>query len=73
MHKLSEQEKLIKAEAAYCRGLMRSEMRVYGFRAIHSWAQRYRVAMQLSQAKKRDKVQKEKGKSHERDTAKGDE
>lgn len=61
MHKIPEQEKLEKAVDNYRKGLMQAEISKFSKAVKESWVKRYRVAMELEQAKKAKKAQAEKG------------
>lgn len=61
MHKLPEQDKLARAVDNYRRGLMQVEISKFTKAVKESWVKRYRIVMELEQAKKIRKAQAEKG------------
>jgi hypothetical protein len=67
MHKIPEKEKLERVVDNYRGGLMQAEISKFSKAIKEGWVKRYRVAMELEQAKQAKKVQAEKGKVDERD------
>lgn len=63
MHKLPEQEQLERAVNNYRRGLILAEKTRFASRVREAWVQRYRIAMQLEQARvaKLKELRQEKG------------